>query len=55
MGTAPAPAGDGSGRSEPRRAALSRSGQERAKEFTWEASAVAHLETYRRAAAGVTV
>jgi len=40
---------------EPRRAALSRSGQERAKEFTWEASAVAHLGTYRRAAAGVTV
>jgi glycosyltransferase involved in cell wall biosynthesis len=38
-----------------RRERLSRSGQERAKEFTWEASAQAHLETYRRAAAGVTV
>ena len=38
-----------------RRIRLSRSGQERAREFTWEASASAHLETYRRAAAGVTV
>jgi glycosyltransferase involved in cell wall biosynthesis len=40
---------------EPRRQLLSRSGQERAKEFTWEASANAHLETYRQAVAGVTV
>jgi glycosyltransferase involved in cell wall biosynthesis len=38
-----------------RREQLSRSGRERAKEFTWEASAQAHLETYRRAAAGVPV
>ena len=38
-----------------RREQLSRSGQQRAKEFTWEASAQAHLETYRQAAAGVTV
>jgi glycosyltransferase involved in cell wall biosynthesis len=38
-----------------RRAALSNAGKERAKEFPWEASAQAHLETYRRAAAGVTV
>jgi glycosyltransferase involved in cell wall biosynthesis len=40
---------------EDRRRQLSRSGQERAKEFTWEASARAHFETYRRAAAGVPV
>jgi glycosyltransferase involved in cell wall biosynthesis len=40
---------------EPRRRQLSRSGQERAKEFTWEASAQAHFETYRRAVAGVPV
>ena len=40
---------------EDRRRQLSRSGQERAKEFTWEASALAHFETYRRAAAGVPV
>lgn len=40
---------------EPRRAALSRSGQERAREFTWESSAQAHLQTYRRAGAGVRV
>jgi len=40
---------------EPRRRQLSLSGQERAKEFTWEASAQAHLETYRQAVAGVTV
>jgi glycosyltransferase involved in cell wall biosynthesis len=40
---------------EERRVALSKAGFERAKEFTWEASAIAHLETYRRAAAGVTV
>jgi glycosyltransferase involved in cell wall biosynthesis len=39
----------------PRRPRLSRSGQERAKEFTREASANAHLETYRQAVAGVTV
>jgi glycosyltransferase involved in cell wall biosynthesis len=40
---------------QPRREQLSRSGPERAREFTWEASALAHLETYRRAAAGVPV
>ena len=40
---------------EPRRVSLSRSGQERAREFTWEASAQAHLQTYRRAGAGVPV
>jgi glycosyltransferase involved in cell wall biosynthesis len=40
---------------EPRRAQLSRSGRDRASEFTWEASAQAHLETYRQAAAGVPV
>jgi len=34
-----------------RRVALSSAGKERAKEFPWEASAQAHLETYRRAAA----
>jgi glycosyltransferase involved in cell wall biosynthesis len=39
----------------PAREALSRAGQERARAFTWQASAKAHLETYRRAAAGVTV
>lgn len=39
----------------PAREALSRAGQERARAFTWQASATAHLETYRRAAAGVTV
>ena len=32
-----------------RRAALSRAGVERAAGFTWEASAAAHLESYRRA------
>jgi len=40
---------------ETRRQALSRMGPERAKEFTWEASAQAHLRTYRQAAAGVPV
>jgi len=40
---------------EPRRVQLSRSGRERAKEFTWEASADAHVETYRRAVAAVPV
>lgn len=40
---------------EPRRMQLSRSGRERAKEFTWEASADAHVETYRRASAAVPV
>ena len=40
---------------EDRRRRLSLSGQERAKEFTWAASAQAHVETYRRAAAGVPV
>ena len=40
---------------ETRRDRLSRSGQERAREFTWESSAQAHLETYRRAGAGVPV
>jgi len=40
-----------------RRATLSEAGKARAKLFTWDASAQAHLETYRRAAAaaGVTV
>jgi glycosyltransferase involved in cell wall biosynthesis len=37
-----------------RRARLSRSGVERAREFTWEASATAHLETYTRAAGATT-
>lgn len=36
------------------RARLSRMGQERAREFTWSASAKAHLRTYREAV-GVTV
>jgi glycosyltransferase involved in cell wall biosynthesis len=40
---------------EDRRRRLSLSGQERAKEFTWESSVLAHFETYRRAAAGVPV
>jgi glycosyltransferase involved in cell wall biosynthesis len=35
---------------ESRRAQLSRSGIQRAREFTWEASAAAHLDTYARAA-----
>jgi glycosyltransferase involved in cell wall biosynthesis len=38
-----------------RRASLSQSGQLRAQQFTWDASAAAHLETYERAVAGVTV
>jgi len=38
-----------------RRVALSAAGKERAKQFPWEASAQAHLETYRRAAAPQTV
>lgn len=38
-----------------RRDQLSRSGQARAREFTWEASAQAHLATYRQAVAGVPV
>jgi glycosyltransferase involved in cell wall biosynthesis len=38
---------------EPRRAQLSRRGVERAREFTWEASAEAHLATYARAAGAV--
>ena len=38
---------------EPRRAELSRSGVARAAEFTWEASAAAHLATYARAAGAV--
>ena len=37
-----------------RRARLSRSGVERAREFTWEASAAAHLETYTRAVGAST-
>ena len=36
-----------------RRAMLSRSGVARAQEFTWEASAAAHLATYARAAGAV--
>ncbi len=36
-----------------RRAMLSRLGVERSREFTWEASAAAHLETYARAAGAV--
>jgi glycosyltransferase involved in cell wall biosynthesis len=40
---------------EDRRRRLSLSGQQRAKEFTWAASAQAHVETYRRAVAGVPV
>jgi glycosyltransferase involved in cell wall biosynthesis len=36
---------------QPRRAALSRAGLERAKEFTWAASAEAHLACYARAVA----
>ena len=40
---------------EPRRRALAAAGQVRAREFTWAASAEAHAETYRRAAAGVPV
>jgi glycosyltransferase involved in cell wall biosynthesis len=36
-----------------RRALLSRSGVARAQEFTWEASAAAHLATYARAAGAV--
>ena len=38
---------------EPRRARLSHLGVERAREFTWEASATAHLATYARAAGAV--
>lgn len=38
-----------------RRGVLSRSGQARAREFTWEASAAAHVKTYERAAAEVSV
>ena len=38
---------------EPRRVQLSRRGVERAREFTWEASAEAHLATYARAAGAV--
>ncbi len=38
-----------------RRAVLSRSAQARAREFTWEASATAHVKTYERAAAEVPV
>ena len=38
-----------------RRAELSRSGIARAQEFTWEASAEAHMQTYRNAGAGVPV
>jgi glycosyltransferase involved in cell wall biosynthesis len=40
---------------EQRRSQLSKSGQRRAREFTWAASAAAHLETYRRATAAVAV
>jgi glycosyltransferase involved in cell wall biosynthesis len=40
---------------EPRRRALAEAGQVRAREFTWAASAEAHAEAYRRAAAGVPV
>jgi glycosyltransferase involved in cell wall biosynthesis len=38
-----------------RRVALSRSGQVRAREFTWERSAEAHLRTYERAVSEVSV
>jgi glycosyltransferase involved in cell wall biosynthesis len=38
---------------EPRRATLSRLGRERAHEFTWAASAEAHIETYERAVRSV--
>jgi glycosyltransferase involved in cell wall biosynthesis len=38
-----------------RRAVLSRSAQARAREFTWESSATAHIKTYERAAAEVSV
>jgi glycosyltransferase involved in cell wall biosynthesis len=38
---------------EARRQLLSRSGRERAREFTWEASAAAHLRTYAAAAGAV--
>jgi glycosyltransferase involved in cell wall biosynthesis len=38
-----------------RRRALSESGQVRAREFTWEQSAAAHLNTYERAVAEVSV
>ena len=38
-----------------RRAVLSRSAQARAREFTWESSATAHLKTYERAVAEVSV
>jgi glycosyltransferase involved in cell wall biosynthesis len=38
---------------EPRRVQLSQRGVERAREFTWEASAAAHLATYARAAGAV--
>ena len=38
---------------EPRRVQLSQRGVERAREFTWEASATAHLAAYARAAAAV--
>jgi glycosyltransferase involved in cell wall biosynthesis len=38
---------------EDRRAALSRSGPLRAREFTWEASAAAHRASYDRAVSGV--
>jgi len=40
---------------EPRRRALAEAGRVRAREFTWAASAEAHAEAYRRAAAGVPV
>jgi glycosyltransferase involved in cell wall biosynthesis len=40
---------------EPRRRALAEAGQVRAREFTWAASAEAHAQAYRRAAAGVPV
>jgi glycosyltransferase involved in cell wall biosynthesis len=38
-----------------RRAALAASGSLRAREFTWEASAAAHLDSYERAMTGVRV
>jgi glycosyltransferase involved in cell wall biosynthesis len=38
-----------------RRAALSRSGTDRAREFTWADSAAAHLRSYELAVAGVRV
>ena len=40
---------------EPRRRTLAEAGQVRSREFTWAASAEAHAEVYRRAAAGVPV